>query len=58
MVRRGIVIPEYDEVIFEKDENNQETAGQEQSQGQQQGNVQEEQNVSPALPDTGNKSNP
>jgi len=54
MVRRGIVIPEYDDVISEKDENNQETTGQE----QQKETVQEEQNVSPALPDTENKSNP
>jgi monofunctional biosynthetic peptidoglycan transglycosylase len=28
MVRRGIVIPDYDDVIFEKDENNPEAAGQ------------------------------
>jgi monofunctional glycosyltransferase len=54
MVRRGIVIPEYDDVISEKDENNQETTGQE----QQKETVQEEQNVSPALPDTENKSKP
>ena len=54
MVRRGIVIPEYDDVISEKDENNAQTGGQE----QQQKTVQEEQNVSPALPDTENKVNP
>lgn len=57
MVRRGIVIPEYDEVISETDENNQEAAGQEQPGGQQ-GNVQEERSLNPVLPDTGNKSNP
>jgi len=28
MVRRGIVIPEYDDVISEKDENGQEIIGQ------------------------------
>jgi hypothetical protein len=27
MVRRGIVIPDYDDVISEKDENNPETEG-------------------------------
>jgi monofunctional biosynthetic peptidoglycan transglycosylase len=54
MVRRGIVIPEYEDVISEKDENNPQTDGQE----QQQKTVQEEQNVSPALPDTENKANP
>lgn len=58
MVRRGIVIPEYDEVISEKDENNQETAGQEQPPGEQQDNVQEEQGMKPVLPATENKSNP
>lgn len=58
MVRRGIVIPEYDEVISEKDENNQETAGQEQPAGQQQGNVQEEQSLNPVLPAMENKPNP
>jgi monofunctional biosynthetic peptidoglycan transglycosylase len=50
MVRRGIVIPEYDDVISEKDENNQET-GEQKAQ-----TVQEEQNISPALPDTENKA--
>ncbi|MCX5850182.1 MAG: monofunctional biosynthetic peptidoglycan transglycosylase [Deltaproteobacteria bacterium] len=54
MVRRGIVIPEYDDVISEKDENNFQTDGQE----QQQKTVQEEQDVSPVLPDTENKSKP
>jgi monofunctional glycosyltransferase len=54
MVRRGIVIPEFDDVISGQDENNPQTAGQE----QQQKTVQEEQNISPALPDTGNKANP
>ena len=57
MVRRGIVIPEYDDVISEKDEDNQETAGQENKTVQETGEqkaqtVQEEQNISPALPDT------
>jgi len=54
MVRRGIVIPEYDDVISEKDNNNQETTGQE----QQKETVQEERNISPALPDTENKPQP
>jgi monofunctional biosynthetic peptidoglycan transglycosylase len=57
MVRRGIVIPEYDDVISEKDEENQEVNGQEQPQ-QEKETVQEEQNISPVLPDTENKSNP
>ena len=57
MVRRGIVIPEYDDVISEKDEDNQNVNGQEQPQ-QEKETVQEEQNLSPALPDTENKSNP
>jgi monofunctional biosynthetic peptidoglycan transglycosylase len=52
MVRRGIVIPEYDDVISEKDENNQKITEQEAK------SVQEEQNISPALPDTENKSKP
>jgi monofunctional biosynthetic peptidoglycan transglycosylase len=54
MVRRGIVIPEYDDVISENDENNHQTDGQE----QQQKTAQEEQNGSPALPDTEDKANP
>jgi len=57
MVRRGIVIPEYDDVISEKDEDNQDVNGQEQPQ-QEKETVQEEQNISPVLPDTENKSNP
>jgi monofunctional biosynthetic peptidoglycan transglycosylase len=52
MVRRGIVIPEYDDVISEKDENNQKTNEHKAE------SVQEEQNISPELPDTENKSNP
>jgi monofunctional biosynthetic peptidoglycan transglycosylase len=74
MVRRGIVIPEYDEMISEpdedsqesieqKDENSPETAGQEdktiQVTGEQKGQpVQEERKISPALPDAENKQNP
>jgi monofunctional biosynthetic peptidoglycan transglycosylase len=74
MVRRGIVIPEYDDVISETDENNegsaeqknesnQETVGQEikstQVTGEQKEQpAQEEQKINPALPDMGNKSNP
>ena len=54
MVRRGIVIPEYDDVISEKDENSSQTDGQE----KQQKSVQEERNTSSALPDTVNKANP
>jgi monofunctional glycosyltransferase len=46
MVRRGIVIPEYDDVISEKDEYNQETTEQKAK------SVQEEQNKSSELPDT------
>jgi len=57
MVRRGIVIPEYDDVISEKDEDNQDVNGQEQPQ-QEKETVQEEQNISPVLPDTENKSTP
>jgi monofunctional biosynthetic peptidoglycan transglycosylase len=74
MVRRGIVIPEYDDVISETDENNEESveqkdenspekAGQEdgniqESGGQKKQPVQEEQNINSTLPDTGNKQNP
>jgi len=74
MVRRGIVIPEYEEVISETDENNQETAGPTDSGNsetveQQEGNappipeqkdqpVQGEQKIHPTLPDTGNNQNP
>jgi hypothetical protein len=54
MVRRGIVIPEYDDVISENDANNHQTDEQE----QQQKTAQEEQNGSPALPDTEDKANP
>jgi hypothetical protein len=56
MVRRGIVIPEYDDVISEKDENNSETGGE--GQEQQQKTVQEERNTGSGLPETVNKSNP
>jgi monofunctional glycosyltransferase len=52
MVRRGIVIPEYDDVISEKDEYNQETTEQKAK------SVQEEQNKSSELPYTENKSIP
>jgi monofunctional biosynthetic peptidoglycan transglycosylase len=73
MVRRGIVIPEYEEVISEEDENDQETdkqtdannpetteQGYENTQvtDEQKEPVQEEQKINPALPDTENKSNP
>jgi monofunctional glycosyltransferase len=51
MVRRGIVIPEYDDVISEKDEDKPEIAGQENKE-QQKETVQEEQNVNSALPGT------
>jgi monofunctional glycosyltransferase len=51
MVRRGIVIPDYDDVISGKDENNSEAAG---SQKDAQG----EQSISPARPDAENKLNP
>ena len=51
MVRRGIVIPEYDDVISEKDENNPETAGKEKS-------VQGEQSISPEPLNSENKSHP
>jgi len=57
MVRRGIVIPEYDDVISEKDEDNQDVNGQEQPQ-QEKETLQEEQNISPVLPGMENKSNP
>ncbi|MFA5322108.1 MAG: monofunctional biosynthetic peptidoglycan transglycosylase [Smithella sp.] len=63
MVRRGIVIPEYDDVISEQDEDNPETTGQQdeaiqETEEQKTETVQEEQNVSPVLPDTENKSTP
>jgi monofunctional glycosyltransferase len=72
MVRRGIVIPEYDDVISETEENNQEsveqknensteTAVKEDGNVQEPGRqkkqpVQEEQNINPALPETEIKS--
>ena len=49
MVRRGIVIPEYDDVISEKDENNSETSVKEKS-------AQGEQSISPEPLNTENKS--
>ncbi|KQC11259.1 MAG: monofunctional biosynthetic peptidoglycan transglycosylase [Smithella sp. SDB] len=65
MVRRGIVIPEYEEVISEPDESNQENTEQKdenniadqnaesvQETGEQKGTVQEGQKVSPELPET------
>ena len=52
MVRRGIVIPEYDDVISEKDEKNQEITEQKAE------SFQEEQNKSSELPYTENKSIP
>lgn len=74
MVRRGIVIPEYEEVISETDEADQETTeptdtGHPGMVEQAEGNtlpipepleqpVQGEQKINPALPDTGNKQNP
>lgn len=73
MVRRGIVIPEYEEVISEPDESGQETAEQKeeispeitgqigdknQVTGEQKETVQEGQNMSPELPETVNKPNP
>jgi monofunctional biosynthetic peptidoglycan transglycosylase len=65
MVRRGIVIPEYDEVISEEDEDSQgaETTGQQTENVQETGSqeikpAQEEQNLSPALPEPDKKSTP
>jgi len=63
MVRRGIVIPEYDDVISGKDEKSPDAAGQEsetiQETGEQKAkNVQEDQKINPDLPDTENKPNP
>ena len=58
MVRRGIVIPEYDDVISGKDEDNSEITEQKDENIQKEKDVQEEQNVSPALPDVESKSNP
>jgi monofunctional glycosyltransferase len=63
MVRRGIVIPEYDDVISGKDENSPEAAGKENETIQETGeqkvkNVQEDQKINPDLPDTENKPNP
>jgi monofunctional biosynthetic peptidoglycan transglycosylase len=62
MVRRGIVIPEYDDVISEKDENSQEIIGQQKETVQEAGeqkmeSVQEEQNGNSVLPDTGKVQN-
>jgi monofunctional glycosyltransferase len=54
MVRRGIVIPEYNDVISENDENNSQTKGLE----QQQKTVQEERKTSSGLPDAGDKQLP
>jgi monofunctional biosynthetic peptidoglycan transglycosylase len=51
MVRRGIVIPDYDDVISEKDENNPETAGKEKP-------AQGEQSISPEPLNSENKSHP
>jgi monofunctional glycosyltransferase len=65
MVRRGMVIPEYDEVISEKDEDShsQEMTGQQdenvqETSEQEVKSVQEEQNMSPALPEPDKKSTP
>jgi monofunctional biosynthetic peptidoglycan transglycosylase len=74
MVRRGIVIPEYDDVISETDENNDKSAEQKdenkfETTGKIDENirltvkekeqaVQEERNIRPALPETEKKSNP
>ena len=58
MVRRGIVIPEYDDVISGKDEDNSEITEQKDENIQKEKDVQEEQSVSPALPDVESKSNP
>ncbi len=51
MVRRGIVIPEYDDVISAKDENNPQMAEQENA-------VKGEQSTSPELLNTENKKHP
>jgi monofunctional glycosyltransferase len=51
MVRRGIVIPEYDDVISEKDENNPENAGKENA-------ARGEQSTSSEPLNTENKSHP
>ena len=51
MVRRGIVIPEYDDVISEKDEDKLQATGQNQ-QVKQKETVQEDQNLRSVLPDT------
>jgi monofunctional glycosyltransferase len=64
MVRRGIVIPEYDEMISEKDENNigavtdQPNVNPVEISGQKAEINQEEQNKNSAPPDSGNKINP
>ncbi|PKN52138.1 MAG: monofunctional biosynthetic peptidoglycan transglycosylase [Deltaproteobacteria bacterium HGW-Deltaproteobacteria-13] len=64
MVRRGIVIPEYDEMISEKDENNmggptdQTNVNLIEITGQKTEIKQEEQNKNSAPPDLGNKINP
>jgi hypothetical protein len=51
MVRRGIVIPDYEDVVSEKDENNPETAGKENS-------GQGEQSINPDPLNPENKSHP
>lgn len=63
MVRRGIVIPEYDDVISEKDEDGSDVTGQKDEKIPEAGErkeqpVQEEQKINSALPETGNKQNP
>jgi monofunctional glycosyltransferase len=60
MVRRGIVIPDYEEVISEKDETNKVDRGQiediiKEADRQSRQNVQEERSVSPELPDRESK---
>ena len=74
MVRRGIVIPEYEEVISEPDESEEETGEQAEqrvsdvtgqaveslqpTEEKKEETVPEEPKVSPVLPETENKSNP
>ncbi|MCE5211464.1 MAG: monofunctional biosynthetic peptidoglycan transglycosylase [Deltaproteobacteria bacterium] len=63
MVRRGIVIPEYEEVISGEDENSPELTDQADKAATETGelkneSVPEAQNINSGLPETVNKSNP
>jgi monofunctional glycosyltransferase len=63
MVRRGIVIPEYDDVISEENEDSPDVTGQtneniQEKNEQKEQTTQEEQKINPVLPDAENKQKP